>query len=167
MWKSKIFLFRLVLIHSWIVNELKNATQMNRMVSNNPSDQANKAKLILLLGGFNNTGEFESQLKRISMPPSSSEPLHALMIMECHQNSYTLQWISFDIYKHRAWVWIVFCCCVRPVSSWSCFQGVNCVWANGIDCGFSLLPQNPMQEQKVLLETAWLQTFHHGQYLVL
>lgn len=69
----------------------------NGKASNCSADQANKTKLILLLGGFNNTGELESQLKRISMPPISSEPLHALMIIECHQYSYTVQWISFDI----------------------------------------------------------------------
>lgn len=69
----------------------QNATLTNREVSNSSADPANKAKLILLLGGFNNTGELESQLKRISMPPISSEPLHALMIMECHQHSYTVQ----------------------------------------------------------------------------
>lgn len=45
----------------------------HRKVPNNSADPANKAKLILLLGGFNNTGELESQLKRISMPPISSE----------------------------------------------------------------------------------------------
>lgn len=38
------------------------------------SSLANKAKLILLLGGFNNTRELESQLKRISVTPISSEP---------------------------------------------------------------------------------------------
>lgn len=69
----------------------QNATLTNREVSNSSADPANKAKLILLLGGFNNTGELERQLKRISMPPISSEPPHALMIMECHQHSYTTQ----------------------------------------------------------------------------
>lgn len=77
-----------------------NATLTNREVPNSSADPANKAKLILLLGGFNNTGELESQLKRISMPPISSQPLHALMIMECHQHSYTVQWISFDMRIH-------------------------------------------------------------------
>lgn len=70
---------------------IPNATLTNREVPNSSADPANKAKLILLLGGFNNTGELESQLKRISMPPISSQPLHALMIMECHQHSYTVQ----------------------------------------------------------------------------
>lgn len=69
----------------------QNDTLTNTEVSNSSADPANKAKLILLLGGFNNTGELESQLKRISMPPISSEPLHALMIMECHQHSYTVE----------------------------------------------------------------------------
>lgn len=52
------------------------------------ADPANKAKLILLLGGFNNTRELESQLKRISVP-QSAQSLHALMIMKCHQHSHT------------------------------------------------------------------------------
>lgn len=69
----------------------QSVTLTNRGVSNSSADPANKAKLILLLGGFNNTGELESQLKRISVPPISSEPLHALMIMESHQHSYTVQ----------------------------------------------------------------------------
>lgn len=77
-----------------------NATLTNREVSNSSADPANKAKLILLLGGFNNTGELESQLKRISMLPISSEPLHALMIIECHQHSYTVQWTGFDMRTH-------------------------------------------------------------------
>lgn len=78
----------------------QNATLTNREVSNSSADPANKAKLILLLGGFNNTGELESQLKRISKPPISSEPLHALMIMECHQHSYTVQRLSVDMHTH-------------------------------------------------------------------
>lgn len=51
------------------------STSFNKMqlYRNSSADPANKAKLILLLGGFNNTGELESQLKRISMPPISSE----------------------------------------------------------------------------------------------
>lgn len=85
----------------------QNATLTNREVSDSSADPANKAKLILLLGGFNNTGELESQLKRISMPPISSEPLPALMIMECHQHSYTVQCISFDMrthtHTHKTW----------------------------------------------------------------
>lgn len=47
--------------------------------------------------GFNNTGELESQLKGISMPPISSQPLHALMIMECHQHSHTVQCTRCDV----------------------------------------------------------------------
>lgn len=46
----------------------------NENVCNSLADPANKAKLISLLGGFNNTRELESQLKRISVPPISSEP---------------------------------------------------------------------------------------------
>lgn len=72
---------------------------MNGEVSNILANQTNKVKLILLLGGFNNTGELESQLKRISMPPISSEFLHALMIIECHQHSYIVLWIYFP-HKH-------------------------------------------------------------------
>lgn len=49
----------------------QNVMLKNREVPSSSADPANKAKLILLLGGFNNTGELESQLNRISMPQSA------------------------------------------------------------------------------------------------
>lgn len=58
------------------LNRYSKNEEQTRAVSNISADQANKAKLILLLGGFNNTGELESQLKGISVPPSCFKPLH-------------------------------------------------------------------------------------------